>query len=176
MSAGSDAIVYLSLGSNLGDRRQALRDALARIDALEGVRCETVSPVYETDPWGFADQNSFLNCVAAIRTERPAVELFHALKDLEIAIGRIPAERYRPRLIDIDILLYGRDALRTEELTIPHESMPLRRFVLVPLCDLAPERVHPVLGPTMRELLRACADTGRIALSDLDLAAERGLC
>ncbi|MDH7514622.1 MAG: 2-amino-4-hydroxy-6-hydroxymethyldihydropteridine diphosphokinase [Bacteroidota bacterium] len=162
MRAAEGVRVYLGLGSNLGDRCSALRNALRRIDELPGTSIESVSPVYETEPWSFRDQPDFLNCAAAVLTRLPADELFEALKGIERSLGRLPAERYHPRHIDIDIILYGDLVIGGGHLTVPHPELARRRFVLQPLCDLAPSLVHPVEKKTIRELLTACEDHGAL--------------
>jgi 2-amino-4-hydroxy-6-hydroxymethyldihydropteridine diphosphokinase len=143
--------VYLALGTNLGDRAGNLRRALEslppHVTVLEG------SPVYETPPWGVSDQPAFLNMVVRCRTSLLPLTLLHRLKRLEKRLGRQPSMRYGPRLIDLDILFYADLVLETPHLSIPHASLHERAFVLVPLCDLAPDFVHPRLGWTVRQML-----------------------
>lgn len=152
--------VYLSLGTNLGDREANLRDAIARVGALGGGL--RVSSIYETEPVEYTDQPWFLNCVAEFRTALPPAELIEALLEIERQMGRdrrgSPAKG--PRLIDIDVLLYGSEIIDLPGLTVPHPAMAARRFVLAPLAELAPEVLHPVLGKNARELLGALEEGG----------------
>ncbi len=143
--------VFLSLGTNLGDRQANLEAALAALPPQ--VRLLERSSVYETAPWGVTDQPDFLNMVVCGKTTLPPVRLLAYLKRLEQDLGRVPSIRYGPRLIDIDILFYGSQMLDTPELIIPHPRLPERAFVLVPLAEIAPELIHPVLHEPIRTLL-----------------------
>jgi 2-amino-4-hydroxy-6-hydroxymethyldihydropteridine diphosphokinase len=160
MSGATEASVYIGLGSNLGDRLENLREAARRIDSLAGTTVTASSPVYESEPWGYLDQPHFLNAVLELSTSSDPIALFHSLKEIERGMGRLPAERNHPRLIDLDILLFGDRILDTDILTIPHPRMRQRGFVLRPLCDIAPALVHPVLHQDLTALLHACEDTG----------------
>lgn len=144
--------VYLSLGSNLGDRSGRLREAL-RLLELEGLRVQRISPVYETEPQDFKDQPWFLNLVAEVETELFPRQILAKIQAVERKLGRRRDKPKGPRAIDIDVLLYGSMILRMPELTVPHPRMSERRFVLQPLADLAPELRHPVTGKTVREML-----------------------
>jgi len=149
--------VYFSLGSNLGDRSQNLRAAIARLEA-EGVRLSALSPVYETEPWGLADQPAFLNMAAGGTTALEPVALLQRLKQSETELGRQPAERWGPRLIDIDLLFYDDLVLDGEELAVPHLRLHERAFVLVPLAEIAPRLQHPRLNLPIVALRDALAD------------------
>ena len=151
--------VYIGLGTNVGDRWGNLARALAHLQEL--LTLDQVSPVYETEPWGYTDQPPFLNAVASGRTDLAPRALLTSLKALERTLGREPTFRYGPRVIDLDILFYGERVLLAEELIIPHPRLHERAFVLVPLADLAPDLVHPVLGRRVRDLL-AGVDTGGV--------------
>jgi 2-amino-4-hydroxy-6-hydroxymethyldihydropteridine diphosphokinase len=143
--------VYLSLGTNIGDR---LVNLTAALDAMPPVvKPLAHSPVYRTSPWGFADQPDFLNQVIKAETVLPPLELLAYLKKLEAQLGRQPSFHYGPRLIDLDILFYDDLVLKRPELIIPHPHLHERAFVLKPLVDLAPDLRHPVLGKTVKELL-----------------------
>ena len=155
----STNIVYLALGSNLGNRPANLQAAIAAFPP--GVRVLAQSPVYETRPWGVTDQPVFLNMVIKGETGMKPRELLNHLKLLETRLGRLPSFRFGPRLIDIDILFYDNLTLDTPELTLPHPHMHTRAFVLVPLVDLAPELVHTVFGRAIRQML-ADVDTSGV--------------
>ena len=151
-------IVYLALGSNLGDRSANLEAAItALLQVVKGVQR---SPVYETQPWGFANQPAFLNGVIRGRTRLAPLELLDYLQTLETKLGRLPSVRYGPRLIDMDILFYNDLILDTPNLTIPHPRLHERAFVLVPLADLAADFIHPLLGKSVRHLLAGVDATG----------------
>jgi 2-amino-4-hydroxy-6-hydroxymethyldihydropteridine diphosphokinase len=163
MSGAEPAVAYLGLGSNVGDRAGALQRALDHLSRLPSTAVLRRSPIYETEPWGYRDQDPFLNAVAELRTGLSVVELFHACKRIEAAMGRAPSARYHPRVIDIDVLLYDAMIHRDPLLVVPHPELAARRFVLQPLCDLAPSLVHPVLRLPLADLLALCPDTGAIA-------------
>ncbi len=151
-------IIYLALGTNLGDRLANLRLAL---DALAPqVRVVARSHVYETPAWGYEDQPAFLNMAVKAKTDLIPSALLAHLKRLEADLGRKPNFRWGPRLIDIDILFYDDLVLDAPELNIPHARLQERAFVLVPLADLAPELVHPRLGKTIRQLLAQIDTSG----------------
>src|SRR5271157_2882601 len=152
-------IIYLALGTNLGDRIANLR---AAIEALSPeIKVIVESKVYETPPWGYEDQPAFLNMAVKGETGLKPESLLKRLKQLEVQLGREQSFRWGPRLIDIDILFYDDLILESESLTIPHPRLHERAFVLVPLTDIAPDFIHPVLKETIKELL-ASADTDDI--------------
>jgi 2-amino-4-hydroxy-6-hydroxymethyldihydropteridine diphosphokinase len=140
---GADRMIeaYIALGSNLGDRLENLSAALSAIDGLSETHVVAVSHVYESEPWGVADQAPFANAVALVETRLQADQLLNLLKDIEEQLGRTEGERNGPRPMDLDILLYGDEEWRSEELTIPHPRMAERDFVITPLLELAPEGV-----------------------------------
>ena len=146
-------VVYLSLGSNVGDRDSQLREAQARLGA-EG-RIVASSSFYETEPVEFTDQPWFLNCAVALETTRTPQELIEAILRIEKEMGRQRLQNKGPRTIDIDFLLFGDTVLDSPQLTIPHPAMHHRRFVLEPLAEIAPNVLHPVLRKTIRELRNA---------------------
>jgi 2-amino-4-hydroxy-6-hydroxymethyldihydropteridine diphosphokinase len=143
-------LVYLSLGSNVGDRAANLEAAIARLNSLGEV--VAVSSFYETEPVGFAAQPWFLNCVVKLDTEKTPKQLLAGILDLEQEMGRRRMQKNGPRTIDIDILLYGDSIIKTKGLIIPHPAMHERRFVLEPMAEIAPEVLHPVFKRTIREL------------------------
>ena len=147
---------YLGLGSNLGKREANLLEAAKRLVQDQRVSIGRASSLYETAPWGYTDQPFFLNWVLEIETALEPVPLLARVQEVEHEVGREPSFRYGPRLIDIDILLYGglTLSLGTPDLQIPHPRMEQRAFVLVPLVELAAELVHPKLLLTIQELAR----------------------
>ena len=150
--------IFLGLGTNLGDRTANLQAALAGL--AERLVMTAVSPLYQTPPWGVTDQPNFLNLCLAAQTDLAPAELLTFVKNLEVALGRQPAERWGPRLIDIDILFYANQLIETENMTIPHPRLAERAFVLRPLADIAPGFVHPVLGETIAALAEKVGDGG----------------
>ncbi len=155
-------LVYLSLGSNLGDRGKYLHETIFRLGDLGVIR--QVSALYETQPVEVhGEQPWFLNCALAMETDLMPLEFLSRMLAVEQSMGRIRTQPKGPRTIDIDILFFGNDVLDTPELTVPHPAMHLRRFVLEPLAEIAPTLVHPVLKRTVRELLGSLpADSGLV--------------
>ncbi len=151
--------VYIALGTNLGGRAANLRAALAALPP--DVHVLRVSPVYETEPWGYQDQPAFLNLVVQAETHRSPVDLLAYLKQLEKELGRQPTFPNGPRLIDLDILFYEDQIVEADNLVIPHPGIASRAFVLAPLADLAPDLVHPRLNQPVRDLL-AGVDSGGV--------------
>jgi 2-amino-4-hydroxy-6-hydroxymethyldihydropteridine diphosphokinase len=144
---------YLSLGSNLGDRQAYLRQAILELGSIGQVTA--ISSYYETEPVDFTDQPWFLNCAVALETKvKTPIELMRSILDIERAMGRERVQKKGPRIIDIDILLFGNVVVDSEEMIIPHPAMHKRRFVLEPLAEIAPEVHHPAFKKTIRELLR----------------------
>ena len=143
--------------------------ASAALAQSPGIVLKLVSPVYRTPPWGYADQESFLNAVAAVHTTLPPLELLDALQAVELRLERKRSVPNGPRTADLDLLLYGEAIIETERLLVPHPRMHERGFVLVPLCDLAPLLRHPLLNSTMADLLER-VDVEGIHREDLLLA------
>ncbi|MGH2582657.1 MAG: 2-amino-4-hydroxy-6-hydroxymethyldihydropteridine diphosphokinase [Anaerolineales bacterium] len=150
--------ILLGLGSNLGNRLKNLESAIAALPAHIAVTGR--SSVYETPPWGYADQNNFYNMVVEAETEFSPPELLRELKAVEKKLGRTPSFKYGPREIDIDILLYGDSSISEADLTIPHPRIAERAFILVPMADLAPDLKIPGLNRTVTELLQTLDTSG----------------
>lgn len=148
---------YLGLGSNLGDRHAMLAAALAFL--AEHVRVTRASSVYETAPWGRTDQPSFLNCCVVIETTVDAVALLRLAKDIERRLGRVTAEHWGPRAIDVDLLLFDDERIATPDLAVPHPRLLERAFVLVPLAEIAPDAAIAGTTLSVRAALAALART-----------------
>jgi 2-amino-4-hydroxy-6-hydroxymethyldihydropteridine diphosphokinase len=151
-------IVYLALGTNIGERADNLKEAISSLSPQMEVKAK--SHVYETPPWGYEDQPKFFNQVVKAQTYLEPVQLLKHLKRLEIALGRTPSFQNGPRLIDIDVLFFDDVIVNTPTLTLPHPRLHERGFVLLPLMDVAPDLVHPVLQKTVRDMLGACDLSG----------------
>jgi 2-amino-4-hydroxy-6-hydroxymethyldihydropteridine diphosphokinase len=153
---------YVGLGSNVGDKADNCRKGIAAIGETEGCMVDAQSPLYETEPVYLESQDWFINGVIRIRTELEPEALFAQLKAIEHAMGRRPGgARFGPRILDLDILFYDDRILREGLLQIPHPYLHERRFVLRPLCDIAPELVHPVIGRNIESLLYDLNDEGK---------------
>lgn len=150
--------IYLGLGSNLGDRLGNLTRAVEALPPR--INLVSASPIYETDPWGYLEQPKFLNQVVEVETSMKPHHLLAYLKQIERKMGRGISFRNGPRLIDIDILLYGDLILDEEGLVIPHPRMHERAFVLKPLSDLRPDLSHPVIGKSIRSILQDVDQSG----------------
>lgn len=147
-------IVFLALGTNLGDRQENLKQAVASLPPQMEVKAK--SHIYETPPWGYEEQPKFYNQVVKAETYVQPEALLKHLKRLEIALGRKTSFKNGPRLIDLDLLFYDDLVLKTPILTLPHPRLHERGFVLLPMMDIAPGLVHPVLKKTIRELVSSC--------------------
>lgn len=153
---------FVGLGSNIGDRLRFLNNAALALANVRGTRLVWCSSVYESDPYGKTDQPKFLNAAAELETELPPGELLPELKSIEMRVGRTPGERWGPREIDLDILLYDGLVIADEHLKVPHPDLENRRFALLSLREIAPDLVHPVSGMTISELAAACPDRSRV--------------
>ena len=149
---------YLLIGGNLGDRFANLQRSIELIEECCG-DIISISSVYETAAWGVTDQPSFLNQVVVLNTEMKPEVLMEKLLEIELQMGRIRTEKMGPRTIDIDILLIDDLCIKSHHLTVPHPSLPLRKFALIPLAEVAGSRIHPAENKTISELLTDCPDT-----------------
>ncbi len=159
--------IYLSLGTNLGDRLRNLQKAISSLSLVMSVTA--VSPIYQSEPWGVTDQPPFLNlCLKATTSLNPQT-LLHYLKNLETELGRQKTIKWGSRLIDIDILFYDDTIVDTNNLTIPHPRITERAFVLVPLADIAPDLIHPIANKNIAELKTAVDQTTLYPIQDIIL-------
>lgn len=149
---------YIGIGSNMGNRVETCRKAIEEIRLFPNTTAIRVSSLYETAPVEVENQAPFINAVAAIHTKLSAHDLFAVCQKAEQKLGRKHTIRYGPRIIDLDILVYGQSVMRTDLLTLPHPKLHFRRFVLVPLVEIAPKLIHPALHRTMAELLTKLQD------------------
>lgn len=149
--------IFLLLGSNQGNPLENLRAAAREIDSRAG-KIVRLSSYYKTAAWGIAEQPEFYNQVLEIQSNRPAKILLEELLLIEQEMGRVRVQKWGPRVIDIDMLFYGQEILDTPDLKIPHPGIPIRRFTLVPLTEIAPDWQHPLIKKSMAELLAACED------------------
>lgn len=176
----SAVIAYLGLGTNLGDRRANLRAALRLLAASPGIRRRRISQIYETAPWGVTDQPPFLNCAVAIAVTVDPEALLSRCQAVEREVGRVPGPRWGPRLIDVDILIYGQEAVSRPHLEIPHPRLHLRAFALLPLAELAAGLRHPAGGwggRSIGELAQSVDGREGVILADPPgLAVDGGDC
>ena len=154
-------LVYLALGSNVGNREENLREALRRLHQL-GLTIKRASSIYETAPVDYLEQAWFLNSVLAAETDLPPHELLRHLREIEAAMGSQKPFAKGPRLIDLDILLFGDETIATPDLQVPHPRMLERLFVLVPLAEIAPTYRHPSWHNTVAELLQKTSDRSEV--------------
>jgi len=159
--------VFLGVGTNLGDREKNLSDVTAIIERSIG-DILLASSIYETEPWGFEAKDEFLNMVLKVSTGLGPSELLSRILGIEISMGRLRGEKqYSSRIIDIDILLYGDRIIDEEDLCIPHPHLHERKFVLVPLSEIAPSLIHPVINQSIASLLFNCSDKSRVMKAQL---------
>lgn len=158
------ATAYIGIGSNLGDKASNCRHSLEQIDQLPGCEVTARSDMFRTEPEGVTGQDWYANCVAEVRTGNTPHQLLEDLLAIESGMGRIRTKRWGPRIIDLDILLYGQLTMASENLTVPHPMLHKRRFVLAPLVQLAPNFVHPVLNTTIRQLFDELAEGSSVEL------------
>ena len=158
------ANVYLSIGTNIGDKLSNLQSA---IDSLKSIMIiSKISSVYETEPWGILDQAYFLNICVLGEFDKPVTSLLKAIKKIELDLGRKIERKWGPRLIDIDVLFYNNMVLKITGLELPHREIEKRAFVLVPMVEIAPDFEHPVLKMNMKELLNKLSSDEIVKLND----------
>ncbi len=153
--------VYIGIGSNMGRRMEHCSRAISLMGRLEGCILKAVSPFYETEPVGVEEQDPYVNSVVCMETDLSAATLLRSLLAIEKDMGRVRRKKWDARVIDLDILLFGSRIIKTPDLVVPHPLMHVRRFVLTPLLQIAPELVHPVLHRSVRELAESLPDEGQ---------------
>ena len=166
VGAVNGVIAFIGIGANMGRSAETCRTAVGLLAEIPEVRLLRSSSLYRTEPVGPQEQEWFINAVAEIRTGLPPGLLLKALKEIERRLGRTEGVKWGPRVIDLDILLYGQEVIREGELVIPHPELHRRRFVLVPLCELASYAIHPAFGVSVRGLLDRLSDPARVDLYD----------
>ena len=167
ITALKPVVAYVGLGANLGDPRLQLQEALARLAATEEIEITKVSSFYLNPPLGPPDQPWYVNAVAQLRTRLTSEELLRVLHRVERDMGRFRQERWGPRLIDLDLLLYDGEMLAGPDLKLPHPEMHRRSFVMVPLAEIAPQAWHPTLNRSAAELLAELDPRDREALQKM---------
>ncbi len=158
--------VFLSLGSNMGEREANLREALSSLLALSEVNLVSVSSFYSSPPWGVTDQRDFLNCAVELWTTLEPLGLLTALNEIESEMGRVPSRRWGERLIDLDIVFYGKRLISEPGLTIPQNYALERDFVLIPISEIAPDFIFPGLGKTIGDLASVISGSSVKRLSE----------
>jgi 2-amino-4-hydroxy-6-hydroxymethyldihydropteridine diphosphokinase len=156
-----DVNAYVGIGSNLGDKADFCLRAVRLVNRMEGCRVCTVSSLYRTEPVGVQGHDWYLNCVIGVHTVLSPNVLLQRLLALESALGRIRTKKLQPRVIDLDLLMFGPAVINTPDLIIPHPRMHMRRFVMAPMAEIAPDLIHPVLGLSVEKLLEACPSEGQ---------------
>ena len=171
-SAVSGVIAFIGIGANMGRSAETCRAAVGKLAKIPGIRLLRTSSLYRTEPVGPRKQEWFINAAAEIRTSLPPRVLLETMKDIERRLGRTETVKWGPRVIDLDILLYGQEVIQEGDLVVPHPELHRRRFVLVPLCELASYAVHPAFGVSLRGLLDRLTDPARVELYDSAVGDE----
>jgi 2-amino-4-hydroxy-6-hydroxymethyldihydropteridine diphosphokinase len=157
-------VSFIGVGSNMDDPAARCGEALYCLSQVSGIKVLRQSSFYRTEPVGFENQDWFINAVAEIRTVLTPHELLRAMQQIEDMMGRVRGSRWGPRVIDLDVLLYGQDVVENDELVIPHPELHKRRFILEPLCEIASYAIHPVFGVSCRGLMERLDDDSRVCL------------
>ncbi len=165
--------VFIGLGSNVGDRAGFLQKALVEIANSEKIILKKYSSVYETEPVGKKEQAQFLNMTAELESKLSSRDLLKKLKEVEQSIGRTKSERWGPREIDIDILYYGDEILNEKNLQLPHPEIARRRFVLVPMNEIAGEFIDPMQRVSIKDMLKRCTDTSAVRKVTVPIEIEK---
>ena len=155
---------YIGIGSNLGEKHKNCLKAIEMIGQIPGCKTIKQSDLYLTKPVGVEDQDWYVNGVITLRTDLSPQDLLHHLMSIEAKMGRVRRERWESRIIDLDILFFGQEIIYEENLTVPHPRLHLRRFVLIPMTQIAPDLIHPSLGLTMAELSEKCPENGQVVM------------
>ena len=154
--------IYLGLGSNLGNRENNFSQCLSHLTDTQDIVIVKMSSIYETEPHGFIIQPGFLNMVIEIETQTPPDQLLNIIQNVEKKMGKKKYFHWGPRLIDIDILSFQNRVINSKKLTLPHQLMHLRKFVLVPLNEIAPDFIHPLVNKNINQLLNECRDESKV--------------
>lgn len=155
-------MIYLGLGSNIEDKLNYIISAVKKISKLKGTNILRSSSFYRTEPWGIISQEEFINSIVEIESTLTPGKLFKEIKKIETDLGRKKRKKWHEREIDIDILFYNDEIINTRELTIPHPEIQNRKFVLIPMCELNPALVHPVLNSSLEDLLNNTKDNSKV--------------
>lgn len=165
-----EKLVYIGLGSNLGDKKNNIKQAISLIQ--ENHKLISISSFYKSEPLGYKSNASFINAVICIGSRENVINLFKELKNIESFLGRTEKKtnQYEDRIIDLDILFFGNDIIDNELITIPHIEIPNRKFVLEPLFEIAPKLIHPTKNETIKTLLQKCRDVSKIEQITIDFS------
>jgi 2-amino-4-hydroxy-6-hydroxymethyldihydropteridine diphosphokinase len=153
---------YIGIGSNMGDPPNNCLEAIKKIGELAGCEIVSLSSLFLTEPVGVSDQEWYVNGVVSIKTGMSACELLNELLRIETEMGRVRVAKWGPRLIDLDLLLYGQDVIDDATIIVPHPLMHMRKFIMAPIAEIAPELMHPVIGKTMLELFRELSEDDQV--------------
>lgn len=163
----SGVICFIGVGSNLDNPAERCLEAVRRLSSVSGIKVLRRSSLYRTEPVGLAEQGWFVNTVVELRTALTPHELLKTLQEVEAGMGRVRGPKWGPRVIDLDILLYGQEVIQDKDLMIPHPLLHKRRFVLEPLCEIASYAIHPAFGVSVRGLMDRSDDKSRVYISQV---------